>query len=122
MSLKAKEHGENQDGIYKGVMTQEEQCGARRRLCRAMGKVQTCLTHVEVNTISSKEEITDKKYVEYACHDENRKKFSQTSNTTLMHGKLFQEIVFYITSDICQRYCREIIMPPQTYKTTPLPT
>ena len=75
-------------------MTWENQRRAGRRLNHTMGEVQTDLTHWEVNNINGKEEITDNKYVEYAYHDENRIKFSQTSNTTLMNGQLDQEIVF----------------------------
>ena len=57
-----------------------------------MCKVQTDLTHVEVNTITGKEYMNDKKDMEYSCHDYNRRKFSQTSNTHLMHRKMFQEV------------------------------
>ena len=56
-----------------------------------MGKVQSGLTHVEENTLAGKEDIK-KKYLENVCHDDNRRKFSQTSNTPLMHGRISQEI------------------------------
>ena len=68
-------------------MTQEKKLRAGRRLCCAMGNIQSGLTHIEVNTTTGKEETTEKKYVEDSCHDENRRKFSQTSNTSLMNGK-----------------------------------
>ena len=64
-----------------------------------MGKAQTGLTHVEANTIADKEEIIDKKEVEYACYYEIRIKFSLTSNTPLMHVSLSQEIGFDGTPD-----------------------
>ena len=66
-----------------------------------MGKVQTGLTHVEVNTTTGKEEMTKNKYVEDACHDKNKTKFSQTFNTPLMDGQITQNIGFNGTSDIC---------------------
>ena len=65
-----------------------------------MEKVQTGLTHAEVNTNTGKEETTKNKDVEDSCNDENRRKKSQTSNTPLMHGPIAQEIGFYGTSDI----------------------
>ena len=90
VDLKEKENGWNQDVIYKSLMTQENKHIAGRRLCRAMGKFQAGLTHVEVNTTTSKEKITKKKDVEDACHDENRRKLSPTSNTPLMHRQIAQ--------------------------------
>ena len=65
-----------------------------------MGKVQTGLINVEVNTTTGKEYTTKNKYAEDACHDENRRKLSQISNTYLMHGRISQEIGFNGTSDI----------------------
>ena len=62
-------------------MTREKQHRAGQRLRHTMGKVQTGLTHAEVNNTTGKEEITKKKYVEDDCHDKNMRKFSQTSNT-----------------------------------------
>ena len=57
-----------------------------------MGKVQTGIMHVEVNTTTVKEDMTKKKDLEDVFHDDNRRKFSQTSNTPLMHGRISQEI------------------------------
>ena len=71
-------------------MNQEKKRRSGQHLCCAMGKVQIGLTHIEVNTITGKEETTDKKDTEYACHDEYRRNFSQKSNTPLMHGRLSQ--------------------------------
>ena len=50
-------------------MTHEEQRRVGKRLYRAMGKFQTCLTHVEVGTIIGKEDMTNKKDVKYSCND-----------------------------------------------------
>ena len=66
-----------------------------------MGKVQTGLPHLEVNTTTGKEERTKKKDMEDACHDDNRRELSHTSNTSLMHGQIYQDIGFYGTSDSC---------------------
>ena len=55
-------------------MTREKQRIAGQCLHRAMGKVQTGVTHVEVNTTTGKEDMTKNKDVEYACHDEKRRK------------------------------------------------
>ena len=59
------------------------------------------LTHVDMGYITKKEEMTKNKYVEDACHNENRRKFSQASNTPLMHGRISQDIVFNVTSNSC---------------------
>ena len=61
-------------------MTREKKHRAGRRLRRAMGKVHTGLTYLEVNNTTDKEDTTKKKDVEDICHDENRRKFSQASN------------------------------------------
>ena len=66
-----------------------------------MGKVQTGLTHIEVNTITGKEESTKNKDVKDNCHDENRIKFSHTFNTPLIHGQIFQGIGFEGNSERC---------------------
>ena len=66
-------------------MTQEKQRRAVWRLRHKMGEVQIGLIHVEVNIITSKDDITNKKDVEDTCHDDNRRKFSQTSNAPLVH-------------------------------------
>ena len=66
-----------------------------------MGKVQKILTDVELNTTTSKEEMTKKKDVEDACHDENRRKLSLTSNNPLMHRQISQEIGVDKTYEIC---------------------
>ena len=71
-------------------MIRDKQCRAGQCLFREMGKVQTCLTHVEVNTTTGKEERTKNKYVEDACHDDNMRKLSQKSNTHLMHIRISQ--------------------------------
>ena len=54
-------------------MTRKNQRRAGILLRRAMGKVQTGLTHIEVNTTTVEEEINKKKDVEDACHDEIRR-------------------------------------------------
>ena len=74
--MKAKENGRNQYGIYRSLMIRDKQCRAGQCLFREMGKVQTGLTHVEVNTTTGKEEMTEKEYVEYSCNDDNRGKYS----------------------------------------------
>ena len=66
-----------------------------------MGKFQTGLIHVKVNTISGKEDMTKKKVLEDACHDENRRKLSQASNTLLIHGRISQEIGLDSTPNSC---------------------
>ena len=45
--------------------------------------------------------MNNKKDVEDACNDDNRKKLSQTSIIPLMHRQLAQEIGFDSTSIIC---------------------
>ena len=99
MDLKAKENEGDQDSIYKSLITQEKQHRAGQRSHHAMGKVQTGLTHVELNTTTGKEETTENKYMEYACHDDNRRNFSQTSNNPLIHGRISQEVGFYCESE-----------------------
>ena len=66
-------------------MTRKNQRRAGILLRHAMGKVQTGLTHIEVNNTTDKEEMTRNKDVEDAYHDKIRRKFSQTPNTPLMH-------------------------------------
>ena len=61
--------------------------------------VQTGLPHVEVNTAAGKVDSTEKKDLEDACHDENRRKFSHISNTPLIHIQIYQEVGFNNTSD-----------------------
>ena len=73
-------------------MTREDQLISGRRLHRAMGEVQTGLTHVEVSNTTGKEEMTKNKFVEDACHDENRRNLSQTSKTSLVYSQLAHEI------------------------------
>ena len=76
VALKEKENGVNQEVIYKKIMNWEKQLRVGRRLQRATVKSQTGLTHVEVNTTTGKEEMTEKEYVEYSCNDDNRGKYS----------------------------------------------
>ena len=45
-------------------------------------------------------DMTEKKDMVDSCHDENSRKFSHTSNTSLVHGQISQEIGFNGTSDI----------------------
>ena len=52
-------------------MTRDKQCRIEQRLLRAMSKAQNDLTHVELNDTTSKEDITEKKYVEDVYHDES---------------------------------------------------
>ena len=73
--MKYKGNGANQARIYKRLMTQENQLRAGQSLSCEMGKGQTGLTHVEVKTITIKDETTNKNDVEDACHDENRRTF-----------------------------------------------
>ena len=68
-----------------------------------MGEVQTGLTHVEVSNTTGKEEMTKNKFVEDACHDENRRNLSQTSKTSLVYSQLAHEIWFNYTSESCQQ-------------------
>ena len=67
-------------------MNREKQHRVGLRLRRANGKSQTGFTHIEENTTTGKEEITEKKDVEDACNDKKMRKLPQTSNTPLMHG------------------------------------
>ena len=80
-----------------------------------MGKFQTGPTYVELNTITGKEYMTDNKYVEDACHGENKRKLSKTSNTPLVHGQIAQEIGLYSTSDSCLKILQGYYnAPPDT--------
>ena len=54
-ALKSKIIGGNQYGIYKSLITLDKNHRAGRCLRRVMGKVQTGLTHVEVNITTGKE-------------------------------------------------------------------
>ena len=59
--MKAKVNGGNQYSIYKILMNWEKQRIAGQRLYRLMGKSQTGLTNVEVNTTTVKEERNERK-------------------------------------------------------------
>ena len=85
-----------------------------------MGKVQTCLTHVEVNTNTNKEERTKNKEVGDACHNYNRRKFSQAYNIPLMQVWIAQEIVFYVTYGSCLKVLQghSNVLPDIDYHTT----
>ena len=86
--MKAKVNGGNQEIIYNILMNWENQRIAGWRLCQEMENAQTGITHVEVNTTNVKEERNKKKDVQDACHGENRRQFSRTSKTPLMHGQI----------------------------------
>lgn len=111
-ALKAKHHGGNQEGIYKSLLTREKQRRAGRRLRRAMGKLHSGLTGVQVLTAQGPKDITDKEGIENACHDENRSKYSQTSSTPMVRGQLGQELGFDGTSLACQAILAGQYQPP----------
>ena len=53
--------------------------------------------------------------MENSCHDENMRKFSQTSNTPLVHVQISKEIGFYGTSGICLKILQgDYNAPPDT--------
>ena len=51
--------------------------------------------------------MTKKKNVEDACHDDNRRKISQTYNTPLKNSQISQDIGFDGTYDSCLKILQE---------------
>ena len=64
--------------------------------------------------------MNEKKDVEDACHDDNRRKLSQSSNTPLIHRQIYQEIGYDGTSEIFLKIMQgHWYAPPDTdYYTT----
>ena len=114
-AIQAKEQGGDQASRYKSLLQRERQRHASRRLRRVTQKnISGGLTKVVATSADgSTIEVSDKEGIEQACHEENRKKFSQTNSTPLMSGQLADEIGYTGTSAACQRVLEGTYDPPE---------
>ena len=57
-------------------------------------------------------EFNTKEEIEIACHEENRKKFTQTNDTPVMYGVLEKDIGYDGTSEACKQILDGTYIPP----------
>ena len=69
------------------------------------------LDKVGVMVNNSYIELTQKEEIKNACHEENKKKFKQTSNTSAIKGLLAKDLGFIGNSQACSQILNGYSLP-----------